>query len=273
MTDLLKRLSSNQQKGSKPRCHWMTHGLHEQVAHRLTKLIEPWGHVSSTDRWMPEGFANTAEAELHSAPRLLNSTISKQLQNWWLVSVISKSRTPNWDIASTCTVTIEGEHKSGLLLVEAKAHDEELNKEEVGKKWDEGIASEGSKKNHIQIGEAICSACDGLHNTTSLEWKISRDRNYQMSNRFAWSWKLTELGIPVILVYLGFLNAEEMRKGNTQKPFANHVEWESLVKSHSKALFPETVWGKSRTLYGQPFIPLIRSMDIPYDKPPTEAQV
>ena len=28
-----------------------------------------------------------------------------------------------------------------------------------------------------------------------------------MSNRFAWAWKLADLGVPVVLVYLGFFRA------------------------------------------------------------------
>jgi hypothetical protein len=65
---------------------------------------------------------------------------------------------------------------------------------------------------------------------------ISRDSHYQMSNRFAWSWKLAEYGIPVVLVYLGFLNASEMvDRGD---PFANQDSWESLVMAHSSPLFP-----------------------------------
>ena len=38
-----------------------------------------------------------------------------------------------------------------------------------------------------------------------------------MSNRFAWAWKLASSSVPVVLIYLGFLRADEMRdKG---KPF------------------------------------------------------
>ena len=87
-----------------------------------------------------------------------------------------------------------------------------------------------------------------------------------MSNRFAWSVKLTELGLPVILVYLGFLNAAEMDKGMKKKHFADYDEWKALVKSHSSHLFPEGVWNAPWTLHGQAFMPLIRSMEIPYEK-------
>ena len=56
-----------------------------------------------------------------------------------------------------------------------------------------------------------------------------------MSNRFAWAWKLTDLGIPIVLVYLGFLGATEM-KDNGQ-PLADAGAWESIVKRHSQVLF------------------------------------
>ena len=56
MSDLLTKLGDKQRKGSKPRCHWLTHGDSQRVAARLTELIKPWGRVGADDRWMPEGF-------------------------------------------------------------------------------------------------------------------------------------------------------------------------------------------------------------------------
>ena len=220
---------------------------------------------------MPEGFEQTDEAELHSAPRLISEIDGRQLQDWWLSLFRGATKTPNWDIASSCTVRVGAEEKSGLLLVEAKAHNEELNREEAGKRWNEGDASEGSRRNHDRIGEAILSAKDGLSRDTSLQWKISRDNRYQMSNRFAWSWKLTQLGFPVILVYLGFLCAEEMRVGTNQRPFVDHADWAKLVKTHSGPLFPEAVWDRSWITNGEPFVPLIRSEVRPHDGPAEEA--
>jgi len=267
MTNLLDNLGDKQREGSKPRCHWMTHGTNEQVAGRLTELIEPWGNVSPTDNWMPEGFDNVNEAELDRAPALLDPEIGRQLKDWWLAGGKGKLTTPNFDIASTCTVTADGESKHGLLLVEAKAHEKELKVSAEGKKLNVVKASDDSRKNHERIGEAIREANDGLHKDTSLKWNISRDQSYQMSNRFAWSWKLTELGIPVILVYLGFLNADEM-----SKPFFSPAAWERQVKSHSRPLCPEEVWDTAWTINGQPFVPLIRSAERPYDEASPEDQ-
>ena|ERR1700730_6339868 len=146
------------------------------------------------------------------------------------------------------------------LLCEAKAHDEELNKEIAGRRL--GFdPSEDRKRSHETITAAIVSASDGLERATSLPFRLSRDSHYQMSNRFAWSWKLTELGVPVVLIYLGFLNAVEM--DDRGKPFSDHASWERLVKSHSDPLFPPEVWGRQWTCNEQPFVPLIRSIEQP----------
>ena len=71
MGSLLEKLKRNQRRGSKPRCHWLTHGAPRQVASRLNALTEPWGSVSAGDRWMPEGFDQVDEAQLHRSHRLL----------------------------------------------------------------------------------------------------------------------------------------------------------------------------------------------------------
>jgi hypothetical protein len=260
-SDLIKKnLKGKAQKGSKPRCHWLTHKHEaekkESVAARLTGFIKPFGNVSKEDNWMPEGFENIEEAQLHKKTRLLDENISEALRAWWFAS--GNPSSPNFDIASTCTITVDGE-KKGRLLIEAKAHDLELFNETKGKPLTR--FSDGSLSNHLRIGECIQEANESLEKQTGLKWRLSRDLNYQMSNRFAWAWKLTELGISVILIYLGFLNAKEMETP-TKQPFENHDEWEELVKCHSKILFPEEIWNKAHKLNGQYLIPLIRSIDI-----------
>ena len=109
-----------------------------------------------------------------------------------------------------------------------------------------------------------------LADWTDLNWALSHEHRYQMANRFAWSWKLTELGYPVVLVYLGFLRAEEMRKGREQAPFKNHTEWEGLVKAHSEPLFPAGVWDGQWVIHGWPFVPRTYSIRTRYDGPMEE---
>ena len=254
MDNLLKRLGQRQRKGSKPRCHWLTHGSPEQVASRLNALAAPWGSVSANDHWMPEGFGRTAEAQLHDATMLLPLHDCEVLGEWWLAEASDDSKTPNWDIASICTIG----GSRGLLLVEAKAHSQEL-------KVNEQVT--GSRSNRERIAKCIDEANSGLGVWTELDWTLSHEHRYQMANRFAWSWKLTELGYPIILVYLGFLMAEEMRSGRKQTSFDTHAEWEAHVKSHSQPLFWEGVWCREWMIHGQTFVPRIRSIKVHYDRP------
>ncbi|MDQ2732886.1 MAG: hypothetical protein M3Y56_14600, partial [Armatimonadota bacterium] len=207
MSTQMSKLLNNQQRGSKPRCHWITNGERDDVASRLTRLIEPWGQVRASDKWMPDGFDGTDEAELHKAKDLLTPSEREEIQSWWFTIVRGKG--PNFDIASTCTVTVEGATNPGLLLLEAKAYDKELEK---GPKV---LNEKSSLENHNHIQRAIVGANVSLADGTGLEWKLSRETHYQMSNRFASACKLAELGYPVIHVYLGFLNAKEMRDKGT----------------------------------------------------------
>tara|TARA_R110002049_G_scaffold15759_2_gene64004 strand:- start:927 stop:1511 length:585 start_codon:yes stop_codon:yes gene_type:complete len=177
-----------------------------------------------------------------------------------------KSSTPNFDLAFKCNTN----GQSGLTIVEAKAHNIELEKEVNGKNVKDKVTANACR-NHVRIGCCIQEANYALMDQTNQRWALSHEWRYQMSNRFTWAWKLTELGYPVIVVYLGFLNAEEMRSGKKQRPFTSHDDWEQSVKTHSKPLFPTEAWDTTLPVHGQQCIPLIRSMDIPYDRPCEDA--
>jgi hypothetical protein len=208
---------------------------------------------------MPEGFYVLVEPQLHLAPRLVDPEIRQTLAHWWLPAGREAARTPNIDIASTCNIA----GKPGLLLVEAKAHDEELIKEAAGRKLRSG-ATDARKASHGTIGNAIELAKRGLTAATGLEWRISRDTHYQISNRFAWGWKLADSGIPVVLIYLGFLNCAEM--SHRGRPFGDHMAWEHLVRDHAMDIVPDSAWNRSWSVNGVPFIPLIKSVEYPFDR-------
>ena len=207
---------------------------------------------------MPQGFDQTDEATLPEAVSLLPAGVRIELKRWWLAVASHTARTPNWDIASTCTI----EGKPGILLIEAKAHEQELIKEETGRKSIEAPVSGSARRNLLRIEWAIRDASIALSEDTGLPWALSRDWNYQMSNRFAWSWKLTEFGIPVVLVYLGFLKADDMFQPG-EVPFAHAEAWSALVSSHSASLFPSEVWDRRWSVNGVPFIPLVRALEMP----------
>ena len=61
---------------------------------------------------------------------------------------------PNWDLASTCTV----EGKPGIALIEAKAHDQELIKEETGRKGIDAPVTGNARRNFLRIEWAIRDA-------------------------------------------------------------------------------------------------------------------
>lgn len=252
-------------RGSQPRCVLIMDGPREEVARRLTDLVGVTDvKISPDDRWMPYGKpaeqgdgtwdkTPAKEAKLGDRNPLLSEDTQSQLKNWWL-EITPRANTPNWDIASTCRV--HGE--PGLLLVEAKAHHRELTDEAKGMK------PGSNEKNRQRIAECIRDASQKLADEIDGNWSLDRDSHYQMSNRFAWSWKLTQLGYPVVLVYLGFLNATDV--SDRGPLLTDAADWESAVFSHSENLVPAAAWGQQWSVNDQPLIPLIRAMEQPFDE-------
>ncbi|HUX02899.1 MAG: hypothetical protein WBD63_03145 [Phycisphaerae bacterium] len=60
-----------------------------------------------------------------------------------------------------------------------------------------------SAENHERIGRAIAEAATALDRIVPGV-RMSRDSHYQIANRVAYSWKLASMGVPVLLVFLGF---------------------------------------------------------------------
>ena len=250
MSDLLRRLKPEERRGSKPRCHLLTHGDDTEVAARLTELVSPWGQVRPGHFWLPRGFVDTKEARLGEAPEFLPEGLREEVSKWWL-EVRPRANTPNWDIASKCEI----QGKAGLMLLEAKAHANELS--HAGKPEPE---TANGWANHEKIGAAIQEANTTLNGMIS-GWGLSRDTHYQLSNRFVWAWKVASLGVPVLLVYLGFLNADEM--SDCGEPFHTADDWCRAVRSHSAGVVPDEVWGENPLdIDGTPLRAIIRSEQI-----------
>ena len=250
-------LDHKAQRGSKPRCHLFTDGTKAEVARRLTTLVHPHGLVSPTCRWSPVGFDDVTELQLHRPNPLIPGEMRADLENWWFE--VRGGSGPTWDLVSECTVGGGTGARPGVLLVEAKAHSAELKGESRGK-WLVDGATRNSRRNHERIGRAIEDANLGLRSLTGKQvWGLSRDNCYQMANRFAWAWKLASLGTPVVLVYLGFLNANEM--SDEGDPFGEHADWVRCVKAHAKGWVPEEVWDRCWTSPdGTALIPRIMSV-------------
>jgi hypothetical protein len=253
--------------GSRPRCVLFVEGGREEVAARLTQLVglddvvvtrddkwKPWGKpVIIGEKW---DSAPAKEVQLGGLTDLLSQKDGKrnwqefrrQLKDWWIPK---RGKTPTWDIASTCSVR----GKTGLILVEAKAHkNEELS----------GSDKSGSNSplNRERISSAIGEAVASLQSITGGSWDLSRDHHYQLSNRFAWSWKLASLGIPVVLVYLGFLNATDIDADGNRFRSLDH--WDRVIRDHCDGVVDNTCWDCRLDVNGVSLFPLIRAVEQPF---------
>jgi hypothetical protein len=254
--DWVQSLPENKRRGSLPRCLLFVAEDRAAVANKLTALIDlPDVNVQPNDFWLPQGLpviskeghwdmSLTWEAKLGETVGLLCERRRDEIKKWWL-AVPRNANTPNWDIASTCTIA----EKPGLLLIESKAHEAELKPEA---KTLAEHASDNSIKNHDQIGQAIREASAGL-NQAMTGWNLSRDSHYQLANRFAWAWKIAEIGVPVVLIYLAFLGANEM-----SKPITDCADWSRIVFNHSRNVVPDAAWGRDIKVATAIIKPLIR---------------
>lgn len=246
----MNNLKLDRARGSLLRCLLLTGQSPHRVAVQLTNLVHlPNVAISSDNYWMPRGLKDYKETTLIDSSYFLSPDNRRELKTWWLKKPRG-AMVPNWDIASTCIM----KGVKGLLLVEAKAHDKELS--EAGKSRP---TTANSQLNHKQIGQAIDQANSELNKVTA-GWALSRDSHYQLSNRFAWAWKLAMLGVPVILVYLGFLDATEML--DQGQPFNSCEAWQTCIRNHAKNIVPEDAWEKKLEIDGTPVWFLIRSMQL-----------
>lgn len=232
--------------GSQARCLWLTGLPRDEAAARLTELANPSGAVVSpaVDIWVPE-------ARVERDRSFLDKDKAQRIQAWWL-KYRRGANTPNWDIASTCTI----DKVKGLLLIEAKAHNKELSID--GKS---PATTDRGKENHKKIGVAIQQANDELEKILP-GWSLSRDKHYQLCNRFAWAWKLASLGVPVVLIYLGFLNALEM--ADKGEPFSSAGQWEDYIRNHARDIVPQGAWNRKLDIGSTPLWFLIRSLELPF---------
>lgn len=182
----------------------------------------------------------------------------KQTEGWWLVHT-KGANTPNWDVA--CIADIRG--RDGLILVEAKAHKAELSREV--KTYDH--SNSHSYDNHVKIIKRIEEASKDLSNYSEPGFNLSEKSPYQLSNRFAWSWFLAQHGIPIVLMYLGFLNANEMdgKRFDSHDDVVRSVQAYCRGKKEDSTIYvPDQAW-KQEPLFDDGYATMysvIRSMEL-----------
>jgi hypothetical protein len=230
-------------KGSRLRCLMLTSLADREVAAFLNGIAQPHAVVSVQDIWQPRGFLDGGEARLGEALSFLTADQRETLTNWWL-KVRERANTPNWDVVSTCRVA----GQPGLLVVEAKAHGAELHRD--GK-------LPGNAENDIRIQNAISEANRALGGAPA-GWHLRVDSHYQLCNRFAWGWKVASIGVPVVLVYLGFLDADEMGDG----AFRSEEAWRSCLFAHAESVVPRDAWERRLPTGEAGFVPILRSARI-----------
>jgi hypothetical protein len=205
---------------------------HPRFLPELLALVQPVDcRVTADSVFLPMGLEESQEARLESFGPIAipGHRAWPELVTWWLRHLLG-ANTPNWDLALSCSV----EGRPGLILVEAKAHVQELSIRGKAKPQND-LSNSG--ENHTKIGEAIAEAREGLR-IRGIENSISRDSHYQLSNRIAFAWKLATLGIPVVLVYLGFIGDKEIAKQGAR--FDTEAQWEATFRDHLEKVFPPT---------------------------------
>lgn len=226
----------------------------------LLQLVTPVDcRLTARSKWMPRGYRSPAEARLETfGPEIIpNPQTWTNLRKWWLVHERG-SNTPNWDIAAGCEI----EGKAGVVLVEAKANVPELSV--LGKPVDPR-ASTASTENHERIAVAITEACSALRQLGAAT-TIGRDSHYQLSNRVAFAWKLATLGIPTVLVYLGFIGDDGIADAGV--PFSDIAHWESVFGEYAYSVVPRGIFEQRIDCVAAPVWFLLRSRRVIEMSPP-----
>ena len=233
----------------------------------LNELVRPSGAVvGAKDFWLPQSRAKHHEALL-SKPcmPLIGEDLSETLRSWWLAVDRPRANEPNWDLAATAL--FRGRLK-GLVLVEAKAHEEELRREVKPKRL-RADASDNSRRNHAQIGKRIGEACDALGGS-DMGVNIARDSHYQFSNRIAFAWKLAKEGVPVVLIYLGFTGDEGIID---QSPcIRDDAHWRDLMNDHTDEVYPASLLEQEIPCGNASMWVLIRTLNVVRMSPPPSAR-
>jgi hypothetical protein len=233
-------------KGSRLRCLLATNQKREDVSAFFEAIATPDSRVLPDDReWSPRGFLDKQEVRLGRTEGFVDAH-HDAIINWWLAN---GGNTPNWDLVCNCRI----ENREALILVEAKAHEGEFDG-----KSDACGSVDLMNKQRIEIAMAEANA---EWNQLQPGFDLRTNAWYQLSNRFAFAWKLAQLGVPVTLVYLGFLDAWEMDNG-TRTLLSSHNQWRDCVIRQSKGVVPDNAWNQTHSVNGTPLTVLIRSAKV-----------
>lgn len=251
-------------KGSRYRFLLMTHQPQAHFAHQLQTILGSEIKLPEPDniQCAPQGFLKPEEVLFNRDVRFLELDQRKKLLDWWLASWTQNTKTPHWDLIVKTKLQYtdpdckQTEPRNALILFEGKAHYGELGEKDNTK---------ANGENRKQINLALAEATEQL-NTLFPEggqkFNLTSNHHYQLSNRFAFAWKLADMGIPVVLVYLGFLNCNEMHANKEDHMFTRREEWLADLQKYGQKTVPESIWGRTLNVNGTPLTFLCEAVDV-----------
>jgi hypothetical protein len=215
-------------------------------------MLSPSGARPVIGTWRPLGYSSPDEAKLDSyGPNVLPNAIDwGAFADWWLVHKRA-ANTPNWDLVAKCDFS----GRPGLALVEAKANVSELKSD--GKLLPKD-ATVHTIENHKQIESAINEARVGLSTLMpGVTVGIRIEKFYQLANRLTFAWKLASLGVPVVLVYLGFLQDHGINDAGPELQSDQH--WNTVFWDHASTVVPRELFERQHVIGGAPLWLFLRS--------------
>ena len=210
--------------------------------------------VESTDKFLPLSKNKPKKPNLNN---FLAANYSKEMSaeflNWWLKHPGPSAITPMFDIISTCTI----DGKKGILLVEGRVNTGELFYNSI-KKILSNLHTDNVMANQVSVENAINEANTSISKTVK-DIKLSTENCYQLSSRITEAWWLASKGIPVVLLYVGFLNYEKLSY-KTHKIFTTDAEWQDLFKKHTEKVGVDKLLEKSVNCGAASFTTIVRSI-------------
>lgn len=246
------------------RKHILDWTSHPDFLRQFENLIGlPECSIAHSSAWQPRGFKEPDEACIEDCGDRFIPGVDcwNDLSSWWLCHRRGANK-PNWDLIVAGKLW----GQPGLVLVEAKAHENELD---WGSKRSPRKTSENSLENHEHIGHAIAEASSSLDKIVQGV-QLSRDSHYQLANRVAYSWKIASMGVPVLLVYLGFTGDAGI--ANVGVPFKDNEHWQSVMRAYTDGVLPEGFTERRIPCGKADMYMIIRSMEALEQSPSPEIQ-
>ena len=223
------------------------------VAEALSTLIDGYGTVAPSSMWSPRGKTSSSPIRLDESQGFLKNPSHKTaLHDWWIgdekdedVAGVQRrmygasrtpARMPIFDLMSTL-------ENDGMLLVSAAAHIGELNSDHSHQREKTILPQIKRALEEASAGwnQMLTAHADSFGFKLSHRVKLSTDSHYRLSWHFALAWKLAQLGVPVVLLYLGFLDATELEPDG-RLTFTDHAMWEKCVFEKTSKPLPEEIW-------------------------------